>query len=438
MGGPFWFLTKKEVKMMRAIAAALAGMKVQQTKLDVISNNIANIDTVGYKSSRITFADVISQTLKSASAPGEIGGTNPMQVGLGVIISSIDMNPSQGSLSFTGLSTDVAIQGKGWFIVEGEGGQRGYTRAGNFYLDGEGNLVSSNGWKVLGWLPDANGNFVTEPSIITPLTVDFYTPIPAIQTTEIALQGNLDANFAVGQTTTTSIIIYDSLGMEYTVTITFGKTAVNTWNYNVSVTPPPGITATMDPTADEGQITFNADGSLATFTYEDPGNVIRFTTNSGANSPIEFSFYAGTINGFDGLTQFSGDTNAMAVNQNGYPTGTLREFGISEDGIISGSYSNGIRKNLGLLALAVFQNDAGLVRNGSNIFLISENSGVPKIAPPGALGAGNIAPQTLEASNVDLAAEFSEMIIAQRSFQANSRAITTADTILEELLRLKR
>jgi flagellar hook protein FlgE len=138
------------------------------------------------------------------------------------------------------------------------------------------------------------------------------------------------------------------------------------------------------------------------------------------------------------LTQFSGDTNAMATKQNGYPTGNLQEFGISEDGVISGSYSNGIRKSLGLIALAVFQNDSGLMREGNNIFYSSENSGVPKITSPGKMGAGSIAPQTLESSNVDLAAEFSEMIISQRSFQANSRAITTADTILEELLRLKR
>jgi flagellar hook protein FlgE len=438
VGGPFWLnITKKEVKMMRSISSALAGMKVQQTKLDVISNNIANIDTVGYKSSRVTFADVISQTLKSASAPGTTGGTNPMQIGLGVIVSSIDMNTSQGGLSFTGLNTDVAIQGKGWFIVEKEG-NIGYTRAGNFSIDGEGNVVSANGWKVLGWLPDVNGNFVTEPANITPLKVDFYLPIPAIQTTNITLQGNLDANTTIGGTTTTSINVYDSLGMEYIITITFQKTGVNTWNYTVSVTPPSGVTATMDTNADEGTITFNADGSLSSFTYEDPGNVIRFTTDSGASTPIEFDFSPGTINGFDGLTQFSGDTNAMATKQNGYPTGNLQEFGISEDGVISGSYSNGIRKALGLIALAVFQNDSGLIREGNNIFYSSENSGVPKITPPGKMGAGSIAPQTLESSNVDLAAEFSEMIIAQRSFQANSRAIITADTILEELLRLKR
>ncbi|MCS7179993.1 MAG: flagellar hook-basal body complex protein, partial [bacterium] len=319
--------------MMRAFSAALSGMKVQQTKLDVISNNIANIDTVGFKSSRTTFADVISQTLKSASAPGVTGGTNPMQVGLGVVVSSIDMNPSQGSLSFTGLSTDVAIQGKGWFILQGEGRNMGYTRAGNFYLDGNGYLVSANGWKVLGWLPDSNGNFVTEPSTITPLIIDFYTPIPAIQTSNVALQGNLDADSNIGTSTTTSIIIYDSLGMEYTITITFTKSAVNTWDYSVSVTPPSGVTATMDPNADSGQVTFNPDGSLASFNYEDPTNVIRFTTNSGANTPIEFNFSVGTIDGFDGLTQFSGETNAMAVKQNGYSTGTLQEFGISEGGI---------------------------------------------------------------------------------------------------------
>lgn len=693
--------------MMRSLFAGVSGLRNHQTKMDVIGNNIANVNTVAYKSSRVTFAEAFAQLLQGASRPpGDLGGINPIQIGLGSKIGSIDQNFSQGNLESTGVNTDLAIQGDGLFVVS-DGTRSFYTRAGNFQLDANGKLVSpSNGFKVQGINADSLGQLSTG-SAVTDIALPFGKKSPARATTKVVLTGNLDAravpkgtilatqgrvyaveqaasngglgsdvsglyargtansavfgmvpdsttitmtdgtnsrtytyvaadtgvgtfdfhslkdlvaeinntfggtgfntlsvvqnsgtgalaftataainlgitssnpallkalgsasgalaaggtalsdefshianttdlltdlrdgaggnlglaaggaitvdgnkggtavttggltvgagttygqlltniNTTLGVTNITgaaidattgtltingdggianalsglnirsgaagfnavfdsrsgnyverqaasdvthqaAITVYDSIGTPISLSLNFTKdpTSPNQWLWNASLPAPAVITG-----GGTGFVTFDTDGRLQTFAYNGGANSLQFDPGSGATAPVDLQLDSGVLGDINGLSQFASPSNAVASSQDGYTMGNLQDISVDSRGIITGFFTNGINQTLAQISLASFNNPSGLIRTGNNMYAESGNSGGAIIGFSGTSNQSTITPGALESSNVDLSQEFTDMIIAQRGFQANARVITTADEMLQELVSLKR
>lgn len=530
--------------MMRGLYAGVSGLRNHQTRMDVIGNNIANVNTVGFKASRVDFQDVLSQTLQGASAAqGNRGGTNPMQVGLGMGLASIDTIFDTSSFQPTGKMTDLAIQGDGFFILS-DGANQFYTRAGNFDFDTAGNfIVPGTGYKVLGWMADSNGNINTNAAV-APIQIGVGAVMPGMASTSITYAHNLSADAAAGAVQQTTIPVYDSLGNPHNLSTVFTKVGENTWLYNITGD------GTTGPIANAlGEVKFNPDGTLAsltslnapmttgtltipnlqldntlnsvhtvsytvldnnltphvfnmtftntanyTWSYQikdgsDPNappvasgtinwdgattytgfpgsftygtNIVNTaittmiapagtsfaaaadpTYTTTALAPISFNppgANAMTISlGLNSLTQYGGESTVKAVEQDGYPAGQLDQTTVDTSGTIVGHFTNGKTMNLAQVALSTFNNPGGLLRYGDNMFVQSNNSGQPQVGPTGSGGRGTINPGNLEMSNVDLAQQFSDMIVTQRGFQANSKIITVVDEMLQDLVNLKR
>ncbi len=521
--------------MMRSMFAGVSGTRAHQVRMDVIGNNIANVNTVGYKYCRATFQDMLSQTLRGSIAPtGNRGGVDPMQVGLGVMLRSIDIVFTPGNLESTGKLTDMAIQGNGFFVVRDSAGSLLFTRDGAFKIDAVGNLVHpSTGYQVQGWKADAAGE-IDRSLPIEAMAIPLGTSMSAQATSSMSFVGNLQSGSAVGDKYATSVPVYDSQGLQHTVTMEFTKTTdMNEWEWEaVSGTPPSPVghgvvlfdvngtvsrlyrptgnasfTGNLDPTSSphsmspmtvydsQGQphslvvtftetatnewdwataldggaptsgssIEFDASGAMisggtgtvsidpATIVTMDFGSLTQATgatmvTSAQDGIPVgAISFNPGTgaaqLNitpDFSAITQVGDESSVSWSTQNGYPAGSLETFNIDDHGIITGVYSNGQYKTLGQMVLASFANSEGLIRQSNNMYAETTNSGAPQLGEATKGGRGAVLGTTLEMSNVDLAREFTDMIVTQRGFQANSRVITAADEMLQELLALKR
>lgn len=404
--------------MMRSLFSGVSGLKNHQTRMDVIGNNIANVNTVAFKAGRVNFEDILSQTVEGARSPqaGGMGGVNPKQVGLGMGISSIDTLFTPGSLQSTDNPTDFAVQGEGFFIVS-DGSQVYYTRDGAFKTSADGALVNSNGFRLQGWMADTDGN-IDSTQALQNITIPVGAQMKPKATTQIALEGNLDANAAAGSEWITSVQVYDSLGNPHNLTITFTKTAENEW----------GWTTDLDGTSgDSGTIEFDTDGTVLSG-GTGTANFILMPVAQDINLSIDFSQ----------LTQFGGNPTAYINFQDGYEAGSLDMVSTDSGGVLTGIFTNGQSKALAQIALATFSNPGGLLKEGGNLYQISNNSGLPNIGTADSGGRGSIAVGKLEMSNVDLAQEFTNMIVTQRGFQANSRVITTSDEMLQDLINIKR
>jgi flagellar hook protein FlgE len=395
--------------------------------LDVVGNNIANVSTVGFKSSTAIFSDVLTQTLQGASAPtATAGGSSAAQIGLGARLAGTMQSFTQGAIQSTGRNTDVAIQGDGFFVVDGAAGQM-FTRSGALTLDANGNLTTAEGNLVQGWQGDVSGNVNTnaDPGPVEIRVGDLLSPK---QTTMVDLGGNLSAAAAVGYSTTLTLTGYDTQGNSIPINVSFTKTAANAWTASATYGPTPTAVTLTD-----AALTFDANGELTAPVDRDiniaGGQIPGFT---GA-----ISLALGGASAPGRLTQFAGTTTAGIKNQDGGSAGTLQAFTINQQGVITGNYSNGRSRTIGQLAIAVFTNPTGLERVGG-AWTKSPNSGEPEIGTAGSGGRGLLAWGTLEGSNVDLAEEFTRLIVAQRGFQGNARVITTADEVLQEVVNLKR
>ena len=416
--------------MMRALFAGVSGLRNHQTRMDVIGNNIANVNTIGFKSSRVTFKEAFAQLLEGATRPtSNLGGTNPMQVGTGMNVGSIDQLFTQGSLETTGQPLDLAVQGDAMFMLNN--GQRiVYTRAGNFQLDADGRLIApGSGFVVQGVNADVYGNFTTT-NAVTDVQIRLNDKAPAQATDLITLVGNLDANAEVGDTHNMGITVYDSSGSPHQLQLTFTNTGPGQWTWAADC-----ATAPVTP-AGTGTATFNADGSLATFTYPGGGGALTLTPTAGA--PFDIAINPGSINGINGLAGFANPSNAVVNSQNGYQAGDLLNISVDNKGVITGFFSNGATRNLAQIALATFNNPGGLLRSGDSVYEESPNSGQGVIGFAGGTSRSTLTTGALEGSNVDISEEFTAMIIAQRGFQANARVITTADEMLNELVNMRR
>lgn len=456
--------------MMRSMFSGVSGLRAHQTKMDVIGNNVANVNTIGFKSGRVTFQEVFSQTLRGAGSPDSAtgrGGINPMQVGLGIGVGAVDTITTRGSTQRTDNPTDVMIEGDGFFIVRnGSGDTYRFTRAGNFGVDKLGNLVTGGGYNVLGWQkytanPDGSITYDTESNIEE---INLYSDntngnkrmIPAKATTDVIFAGNLDSQAtALADNAATSVLsnpqfaipvtVYDSLGNNYKVNINFckvsavteapGVSGYSTWTWNIPTNS--SISSAVTSGGAGGTVVFDAQGRII-LSSTDPNSVTMpkvqlVMASSVGSKPIDVQL------DFRKLTMYSADFSAKPTNVNGYTTGNLTTFNIGSDGIITGIYSNGQQQPLGMIGLASFENPGGLQKIGENMYIPTTNSGdFKKGLKAGSEGVGMLNPGTIEMSNVDLSREFTDMITTQRGFQANSRIITTSDEMLQELVNLKR
>ncbi len=415
--------------MLRSLFSGVAGLRNHQVKMDVIGNNIANVNTVGYKSSRVTFEENFAQLLQGASRPpGNTnsvgGGTNPVQVGLGMSVGSIDLNFIQGNLEVTGVNTDVALEGDSLFVVS-DGEANYFTRSGNFQLDAQGHLVAStNGFLVQGRLA-VDGQLT---DAITDIRLPFGQKAAARATTEAVLAGNLDAEAPIGDLRETTISVNDAMGAREDLTISFTKTSATTWDYSINVD------AGAVVSGNTGTLTFDGEGRL---TAPVPTAPFVYTPASGATD-VSVNVDFGAPSSITGLSQFAAPSSAVLREQDGYTMGDLERFSIDNTGTITGAFSNGVTLTLAQLALADFNNPAGLLRIGDNMYTVSANSGAPVLGFAGEGSRSTVTSGALEMSNVDLANEFTSMITAQRGFQSNARVITTSDEMLQELVSLKR
>jgi flagellar hook protein FlgE len=395
--------------------SGISGMKNFQTKLDVIGNNIANVNTYGFKKGRVTFKDTMNQTISGASAAQEArGGRNPMQVGLGSTLSTIDTIHTQSSLQSTGRPLDLAINGDGYFVVK-QGDAQFYSRAGNFYLDDNGTLVNGDGMKVQSY----------ENGVLEDIKVNVNAQLPANITETISMFGNLSNNAVGNEPFVQQINIVTSNGEQMTLDMKLSPQGSPSNNWNMQFVNQNGESPL---TSDTYTIDFTQDPIAAPGTVTLP---IADTNGDGAaDNTMDINM------DYAQLTNLAGDLSA-AADPDGNTAGSLESFNIGSMGEINGVYSNGEITTIGYLALAKFSNPSGLTKAGGNSFQQSVNSGVPNINVAGE-GRGTIVSGSLEMSNVDLSEEFTEMISAQRGFQANTRIITTSDEILQELVNLKR
>ncbi|MCF8240185.1 MAG: flagellar hook protein FlgE [Melioribacteraceae bacterium] len=543
------------MSLLNSLFSGVSGLRNHQSMMDVVGNNIANVNSIGYKGSRVTFSDTFNNFVRFGSNPTDTsGGTNAFQIGLGMKISSIDRNWNQGTFERTGITTDLALQGNGLFILENNG-EKFYSRAGAFAFDANGKLVNPQNGSIV------QGKLATEDGVIPPgnnlddIVVDANLKLPAEATTltswggnlnsmasltrteKYAQSGNINASMAVGDTITdqntiydfngnaytlqtsyektaadtydltyelvdeagTSILgpttaeavfdadgnlatldgaaastisledsaiginfqldvsevtqldsaatlsstvddnreptivngtvtVYDSLGNPHNLTITFTKTASNSWNWNTEV---PASSGTLSSSS--GSIVFNSDGSINTISPNPP--VVSLTPSGGASvQNIKLNFGES----FGGITQTSSDSVISALSQNGTAAATLSNLSIDQYGYIVGVFSNGQSRKLAQLMLATFPNLNGLTSVGDNMFTVSANAGDPLIGEPGEATGTTIQSGALEQSNVDLSEEFTRMIVAQRGFQANARVVTTSDSLLQEITNLVR
>ncbi len=424
------------MSLTRSLFAGVTGLRNHQVMLDVIGNNISNINTIGFKGSRATFSEMFSQTRLSGFRPsGENGGINPQQIGLGASVGSIDAMFTQGNLEASGSATDLGITGNGFFILQ-QDGQRFFTRVGNFTFDAAGNMVlPGNGAVLQGKLAAADGTIPVN-AVITNLKLALDQKAPAKATTNVKLAGNLDSGAPVyvgpplptppGSEVQSTFQVYDSLGNQHSITMTYRKTGANNWSWNATLAGSPASIGA-------GAMTFDGTGTLTTNT----GGPIAFTPTTGANA-MSITFNAGQIGQFAGITQTSGNSLVNLRDQDGYKSGTLENIAIEKNGKIQGKFSNGTIITLGQIVLAEFNNPVGLNRTTEGMFSASGNSGTAAYVIAGEGSNSQINGGALEQSNVDLAEEFTRMIIAQRGYQANARIITTTDEILQETVNLKR
>jgi flagellar hook protein FlgE len=419
--------------MFEAFQVALSGMKANGVGLDVVGNNLANMNTAGFKASTVSFSDLFSETLG-------VGGVN--QVGLGVGSAHTQRQFNQGTTQTTNGAYDSAIQGNGFYLVKNSSNQTLYTRAGNFQLDAAGNVLTATGEKVQGWM--AVGGQINTSGAVGNIALNLGQTVPPSATTKMSATINLNASGTVGNADgsfSTPIQVVDSLGTTHVVTLNFTKTAANSWSYSATVpgadvkagtagTPyaVPGVTGTL---------TFDSSGKLTSPTAANPVSVKIPGLNDGASDMnVSWNLYDST--GAPMVTQIAQASAASNTTQDGVQPGEISKVQISDGGVITAQYSNGTKVNIAQLALATVTNPNSLQGVGNNEFLASASTSAPTVGAANTGGRGEILGGSLESSTVDMGTEFTNLIVYQRSYQSNAKVITTADTLSQDTLSLIR
>lgn len=424
--------------MWQAMLSGVASLKAHQVKMNVIGNNIANINTTAFKAGRVHFQDLLSQTFRAASRPtSALGGINPMQVGLGLKASTVDVLPTQGAMELTGRYTDAAVQGNGFFMVT-NGSEIRYTRDGAFDLDASGTLVHrGTGLKVLGWMANAMGAVDTNGAVTADSVLQFPVGSQAAvrQTTQVVYTGNLSANTTTVNGLAATVRVYDGLGGAHDITIRFDNRQSPPLG-----SAPPGAAISWDWSASEGSSPTgdHSSGSNTRLYFDSSGQLIGGGTQQITVTPTNGAQPFTVSLDLSQVTSLASESVVQPVSQDGFPPGTLQQFAIGVDGVIHGIFSNGLSRDLGRIALSLFSNPAGLDRIGNNMWRETDNSGLPLVGAPATGGLGEINAGYLEQSNVDLGAEFADMIVTQRGFQANTRIVSVVDELLQDVVNMKR
>ena len=408
---------------MPSFSIALSGLQADSVALNTIGNNLANLNTTAFKKKSTSFEDLFYQQI------GTSGANEALQVGVGTKVSGTSTSFQQGSLSSTGNATDMALSGNGYFVVQ-QGGVQSLTRAGNFQLDSLGNLQTVNGEQVMGY--GAVNGMASSNTALGALQLPIGQTEAAKATQKFSITANLNAAATAGTTYSTPVTTYDSLGQSHVATVNYTKTAANTWDY--AVTLPTG--QATGATGNTGTLTFDSSGKIVT----PAGNVsgIQFTGMANGASDMTLSWGLRDAQGNGAVSQSTAASSSTATTQDGFESGVYQSFSVDATGVISAAFSNGHVAAIGQLAVASVSNQEGLVMTGNNNYRTTAASGLASIGVAGAGGRGSIEDDTLEQSNVDIATEFSNLIVAQRSFEANSKTVTTFDTITQDTISMLR
>jgi flagellar hook protein FlgE len=435
-----------------AMSSGISGLAANSQAMGIIADNITNLNTIGYKSTEARFQTLVTGAGNSSStySPGGLS-SSPYQAA-----------ERQGAVLASNSSTDIAMSGKGFFVVNTDpapaNGTYLYTRAGQFTVNAAGLLVNTGGYFLQGWptLPDGSydvdQNGIADPSVPDPTSLANLQPIQVgslagtvTPTSTVDLSLNLPATATVGATNTATVLVYDALGVGHNTALLWTKTVAAPATWSLEIT---GMTRADNGTASVSGATlasfpltidtvvFNGDGTPASFTPVAFNVPTADWTTAASTSNITFNL--GTVNQANGVTQFASAFSIVSINQNGVTFGRFQSIGMTEDGQVTASFDNGVQRTIFRLPVATFANPASLLAKSGNAWAPSVNAGTLFLNPAGSGAAGKIAPSSLETSTVDLGEEFTNMIITQRAYSANSRIITTADQMLEELVRIKR
>jgi len=413
--------------MFSSFSTALSGLNANSTAIDIIGNNLANLDTIGFKADSVEFSDLMSQ---------QLGATASSAVGLGVAPAESVMQFQQGSIQQTGGALDAAISGNGLFVVANSTGQQLYTRAGNFTLGADGSLLTSTGEHVQGW--GATAGVVNLNAPVGDITVPLTGVVPAKPTATVSVDANLDSAASGGGAPTSfsaPVTIVDSQGGQHTLTFSFTNTGVNAWSYAVTI-PAADLTTGGTTTLATGNLTFDGAGQLLTPAAGTPVALAINGFADGANNmSVNWNLYDPNNNGL--LTQFAQSSGVSATNQDGITAGQIVNINMGNNGVLLANYSNGQQLPVAQLALANIQNPETLVSVGDNNLQATSQTATPAIGTADSGGRGQVVGGALEESTVDIAEEFTNLISAQRSYEANAKVITTSDQMLQDLIALK-
>jgi len=414
--------------MFTSFSTALSALSAHSTAIDVVGNNLANLNTPGFKKSVVAFHDLVTQSLGA--------GLGETQVGFGVGRPVTLRQFSQGAIQSSSGPLDAAIQGDGFLVVKDAAGATLYTRGGYLRVDSSGNLITSTGERLQGWTK--SGGVLDTNGPIGDIVIPVGSLKAPVETTRFSFDLNLDAGATAGpppDTFSAAIEVFDSLGVSHVVTVTFTKTATpNQWDYEVTV-PDSDLNAPFTPVT--GTITFDASGRLTDPPPGGPFPTISITgLLSGADDmELTWDFYEGTT---PRLTQYAQPSAVAANAQDGSPAAQLVRVGLANGGAVLAQYSNGHQEVVAQLAMAAVRNPESLIAVGQNNFQLSARSALPAIGLPGTGGRGTIIGGAVEASTVDIAEEFTNLIVFQRGYQANTRIVTTVDELSQETINLKR
>jgi flagellar hook protein FlgE len=407
---------------MPSFSIALTGLESDNTSLNVIANNIANMSTTGYKAQTAQFSNLFLQQL------GADGAGDPIAVGSGTQIAATETDFSNGSVNSTGNASNVALQGNGFFVIE-QGTTQEYTRAGDFQMANNGSLTTTGGAAVMGY--PATAGVINAGTVVSPIVLPVGQVQPAKATTSMSFAGNLAASAAVGTTATAPIQLFDSLGIAHQATVSMTKTAANTWSYNISL-PPGEATGSVNTS---GTLSFDGSGNLVS----PIGNVsgVGFTGMADGANNLSFSWNLYDASGAPQLSQSASSwQQPTSTTQDGYASGQYQDFSIGADGVVTASFSNGQNIAVGQLAIASVVNQQGLDAVDGSAYVTTAASGNATLGTAGSNGRGLVQDKALEGSNVDVSTEFSALIVAQRAFEANSKSITTFDTVTQEAINM--
>jgi flagellar hook protein FlgE len=410
---------------MSAFAIPLSGLEATASSLNNIANNLSNLNTDGYKDQNLSFGDIFNQM------QGTSGNGDPIQTGDGVQVAGSTADFSNGTVSSTGVSSNMALQGNGFFVVQ-NGSGTSYTRAGDFTTNSSGQLTTPSGELVMGY-PATNG-VVSTDGALAPISVNQATTIPGVASTSFEMSTNLDSSAAPGTSFSTPITVYDSLGTAQTLSVNYTNTSANNWSYSVTL-PASATGGTGSPTTvASGTLAFNSSGQLTSPTGSVTG--INITGLSDGAAAMNLTWNVADASGNPTITQQNATSATATTNQNGYGVGSLTGYSVLPDGTVQGQFSNKETLALGQVAVASFANTQGLQQTGSNDYQATFASGAAVVGQAGAAGNGSITGGSVETSNVSLSEEFSKMIVAQQGYEANAKALTTMNQISQATIQM--